>query len=158
MPRKPQPDRRLTNVLILLGTAAVAFLPLYLTRFHAAIEDGGLLLIGSVFAADGIMRCLNPANKATNWSVFFGVGSLVFLGLTISEYAPLAARQLEQDNAVAAWVHEGDQTRLDHIRSNALLLQKTKGAASDTVPNDSLLLLGFSVVLDAAVILVVEEK
>jgi len=156
MPRKPAPDRRLTSVLVLLGTAAVAFFPLYLSHFHSAIENGGLLLIGSVFAADAIMRCLNPLNKPTNWSVFFGIGALIFLGLTISEYAPLAERQLQQDNAVNAWIHTEDQTLLSRVRSNTLTVELTKGR--DTVPNDSILLLLFSLVLDAAVIFVVEER
>jgi hypothetical protein len=160
MPAPNGPDKRLTNALFLLGSAAVAFLPLYITRFHGAIDDGALLLIGSVFAADAIFRCLNPLNKRTNWSVFFGVGAVIFLGLTMSEYSPIARKLLQQELAVDSWINTGSVVRLGTLRPRTAEIDPATGQPidEDTAPNDSIALLIAALAVDLSVIFVVEEK
>jgi hypothetical protein len=157
MPGPNDPDRRLTNVLFLLGTAIVAFVPLYITRFHGAIENGALLLIGSVFAADAIMRCLNPNAKRTNWRVLFGVGSIAFLMITISEYSPIAQSLWRQDVALEAWL-DGNESRLLRLRTDTQERKTQPDNSEPSIPNDSLALLFASLAIDAAVIFVIEEK
>ena len=150
-----KPDPRLTNALVLLGTAAVAFLPLYLTRFHAAIEAGALLLIGSVFASDAIFRCVSPKVERNNKVVLMVILAAVFLALTISEYSPIAEKLVEQDHAVDVWIHERDSAPLQRFRADTLAREQRK---QDTVRNDSVVLLIFSLIADLAVVFVVKEK
>lgn len=157
MPGPNDPDRRVTNVLFLLGTAFVAFVPLYITRFHGAIQNGALLLIGSVFAADAIMRCFNPNAKRTNWRVLFGVGSIAFLMITISEYSPIAQNLWQQDIALESWLHS-HETRLLRLRADILERERQPSNSEPSIPNDSLALLISSLAVDAAVIFVIEEK
>jgi hypothetical protein len=155
MPKKNE-NRALTAVLVLLGTAIVSFLPLYITRFHAAIEDGGLLLIGSVFAADALLRCLSPLNKRTNWNLLFGLGALAVVLLTASEYTPIAAKLLKQNYALQVYVEKNDTAPLRRLHADALA-QKTV-PAEQTIPNDSLILLFASLLADMGVIFVIEKK
>jgi hypothetical protein len=154
MPAK-KPDQRLTNALVLLGTAAVAFIPLYLTRFHAAIDAGALLLIGPVFASDAIFRCASPKVERTNWVMLVLILAAVLLALTISEYSPIAEKLVEQDHAVDAWIHEKDPAPLQRFRLDTLAREQRK---QDSVRNDSIVLLLFSLLTDLGVILVVKEK
>ncbi len=160
MPAPNDPDKRLTNALFLLGSAALAFLPLYITGFHGAIDDGALLLIGSVFAADALFRCLNPLNKRTNWGVLFGVGAAVFLGLTVSEYSPIAAKLLQRELAVDSWLRTGSVLRLQRLRPPTVEIDPATGQPidQDTTPNDSLVLLLAGLAVDLSAIFVVEEK
>ena len=154
MPVKKQ-DPRLTNALVLLGTAAVAFLPLYLTRFHAAIDAGALLLIGSVFASDAIFRCVSPKVERSNKVMLMVILAAVFLALTISEYSPIAEKLVEQDHAVDVCIHEKDPKALERFREDTLARESRK---QDTVRNDSVVLLIFSLIADLAVVFVVKEK
>ena len=154
MPVKKQ-DPRLTNALVLLGTAAVAFLPLYLTRFHAAIDAGALLLIGSVFASDAIFRCVSPKVERSNKVMLMVILAAVFLALTISEYSPIAEKLVEQDHAVDVWINEKDPKALERFREDTLARESRK---QDTVRNDSVVLLIFSLIADLAVVFVVKEK
>lgn len=154
MPAK-KPDPRLTNALVLLGTAAVAFIPLYLTRFHAAIQAGALLLIGSVFASDAIFRAASPRVERSNRAMFVLIMAAILLALTISEYSPIAEKLVEQDYAVDAWIHERDTAPLQRFRADTLAREQRK---QDTVRNDSIVLLMFSLITDLGVILVVKEK
>jgi Ca2+/Na+ antiporter len=153
MPVK-KPDPRLTNAVVLLGTAAVAFIPLYITRFHAAIEDGALLLVGSVFASDAIFRCASPRVERTNRVMLVLVLAAVLLALTISEYSPIAERLVEQDHAVDAWIHQKDPAPLRRFREYALAREQRK---QDSVRNDSVVLLLFSLLTDLGVILLVKD-
>jgi hypothetical protein len=150
-----KPDQRLANALVLLGTAAVAFIPLYLTRFHAAVEDGGLLLIGSVFASDAIFRCASPRVERSNRVTLMLILAAIFLALTISEYSPIAEKLVEQDHAIDAWVHDKDESPLRRLRTDALAREERK---QDTVRNDSAVLLICSLIADLAVVFVVKEK
>jgi len=154
MPVK-KPDQRLTNAVVLLGTAAVAFIPLYITRFHAAIDDGALLLIGSVFSSDAIFRCAAPRAERNNRVMLVMVLAAILLALTISEYSPVAERLLEKDQAVDKWVREKDLVPLGRFREDTLARELRK---QDSVRNDSLVLLIFSVMLDLGVVFVVKEK
>jgi len=153
MPVK-KPDQRLTNAVVLLGTAAVAFIPLYITRFHAAIDDGALLLIGSVFS-DAIFRCAAPRAERNNRVMLVMFLAAILLALTISEYSPVAERLLEKDQAVDKWVREKDLVPLGRFREDTLARELRK---QDSVRNDSLVLLIFSVMLDLGVVFVVKEK
>jgi hypothetical protein len=153
--KKPESNQRLTNALVLLGTAAVAFIPLYLTRFHAAIETGALLLIGSVFASDAIFRCVSPKVERTNRVMLMVILALVFFALSISQYSPIAEKLVEQDHAVDAWIHEKDPRPLERFREDTLAREQRK---QDTVRNDSVLLLICSLIADLAVVFVVKEK
>jgi len=154
MPGK-KPDERLTNAVVLLGTAAVAFLPLYITRFHAAIDDGALLLVGSVFASDAIFRCAAPRVERNNRVMLMLVLAAILLALTISEYSPVAERIMEEDRAVDAFVHEKDPAPLRRFREEALAREQRK---QDTVRNDSLVLMIVGVMMDLGVVFVVKRK
>ncbi|MBV9266029.1 MAG: hypothetical protein JO061_07665 [Acidobacteriaceae bacterium] len=154
MPRTPK-ERKITSIELLLGTALIAFVPLYLSRFHAAVEDGGLLLIASVFASDGIFRAIHPDNKKGNAAVFAVVACVVFLGVTVGEYGPIARRYLQQSYAVESFIdNASDTTNLKRLRTDILEERKHR---AETVPNDSVLLLVSSLLVDISAILWVEE-
>jgi hypothetical protein len=110
MQRTPK-EKKQTSLLLLLGTALVSFAPLYITRFHAAIDDGGLLLIAS-------------------------------------------RRQLEQSCAVNAFVHGNSTAQLLDLQRNTL---NEEQRSSETLPNDSILLLISSLLIDASVVLWIQD-
>lgn len=79
----------------------------------------------------------------------------VLLALTVSEYSPIAEKLVEQDHAVDAWVHEKDPAPLQRFRLDTLAREQRK---QDSVRNDSIVLLLFSLLTDLGVILAVKEK
>jgi hypothetical protein len=147
-------ERKQTSLLLLLGTALVSFAPLYITRFHAAIDDGGLLLIASVFAADGIFRAVHPDNRRGNASMVGVIACVLFLFCTAGEYGTIARRQLEQSYAVDAFVHGNSTSQLLDLQRNTLNQEQR---SSETLPNDSILFLISSLLIDASVVIWIQD-
>lgn len=114
------------------------------------------MLFASVFAADGILRCLHPESKKTLLTLTFGVALLIFVGLTTSEYSPIVARSLRQDYAVREFLSKDDPQPLRHLADMHKQEQKAKRNGEDSIPNDSLFLVVSSLLADIGVILVVE--
>jgi hypothetical protein len=87
--------------------------------------------------------------------MFVLILSAILLALTISEYSPIAEKLVEQDHAINAWIHEQNPAALQRYRADTLAREQRK---QDTVRNDSLVLLMFSLITDLGVTLVVREK
>ncbi len=148
-PHRKRPNSRLTRVLLMIGTIFFALSPLYLTRLHDAIYDGALLIVAIAFLADAIFRCVNPANRLTNRSLFFFVFSLCMLALCLLQYGPIA-NDLRKEK-----IAEESSVRMQSIDSLSRF-EQTRTEDEENLPNSSVALLICSILVEFSVILVVE--
>jgi hypothetical protein len=147
-------EKKRTNLLILLGSAILAFVPLYVTRFHGAIADGALLLIAATYAADGIFRAARPGNAGGNKAMAAVISCTAFLAFATAEYTPIAGRLLRQAIAIEDFVDHNSDAEMKRFQANTLEDRKHSDL---NVPNDSVVFLICSLLLDAAAIIWVEE-
>lgn len=162
---------KLASVLVLIATGAAALLPAYIIQLHPAVAGGVLLLVGSVFAADGLLRCIIHRNKRTPWQFGFGILLMVLIALTTSEYLPIAVRLLNR-SVVTRYIEElGVQINLDRLLrhyqyeplrynvpdSNDIYFPNKSGPSPPNLPNDSAVLLIACLLADLGVVFA-EEK
>lgn len=132
------------------GTVIFALFPLYLTAWKDAVYDGALLILAVAFSADAAFRCLDPANKKGNWSVFFAVCSMAMLGLALLQYGPIANDLRKEKIALQRSVSQND------IRPLADFEQE-RDEDEKSLPNSSAALLISSMVAEFSVIIFVES-
>jgi hypothetical protein len=134
----------------MVGTVVFALFPLYLTAWNDAVYDGALLILAVAFSADAIFRCLDPANRKGNWTVFFAISSMAMLALSLLQYGPIANDLRKEKIALQASVSRGDAIPLVNF-------ERERDEDEESLPNSSAALLISSIAAEFSVIIFVES-
>lgn len=150
MPPTPKPNRMWTRILLMVGTILFALFPLYLTAWKDAVYDGALLILAVAFSSDAVFRCVDPANRKDNWNVFFVVGSMAVLALSLLQYGPIADDLRREKTALQTSISKNEiQPLVD--------FENQRDEDERSLPNSSSLLLISSILAEFSVIILVES-